>query len=89
MSYKRADEVLPEEVLKLIQRYIDGEFIYIPRLQGVRKEWGSGTSTKFELAKRNEKIYLEYVDGYTVKKLAEKYFLSEKSIQRIIRSFKK
>lgn len=89
MSYKRADEILPEEVLKLIQKYIDGEFIYIPRVQGLRKEWGSGTSIKFELAKRNEKIYLEYTDGCTVTKLAEKYFLSEKSIQRIIRNFKK
>ena len=31
MSYIKEIDVLPEELLELIQNYIDGEYIYIPR----------------------------------------------------------
>ena len=31
MSYIRADEILPKELLEAIQQYIDGQTIYIPR----------------------------------------------------------
>lgn len=88
MSYKRADEVLPEEIIKLIQQYIDGECIYIPRQQGSRREWGSKTAAKINLAERDKCIYSDYKSGFTVLQLSERYFLSEKSIQRIIRKFK-
>ena len=88
MGYKRAEDVLPQDIIELIQKYVDGECLYIPRLDGARKEWGSKTSTKSELAVRDEKIFAEYKSGFTVIQLADKYFLSDKSIQRIIRKFK-
>lgn len=31
MGYKRADEILPEDVLMLVQNYISGASIYVPR----------------------------------------------------------
>lgn len=31
MGYKRAEEVLPKEIIALIQQFVDGESIYIPR----------------------------------------------------------
>ena len=31
MSYKKANEVLPQALLNAVQQYIDGEYIYIPR----------------------------------------------------------
>ena len=31
MSYRRAEEVLPRDVIELIWQYIDGENLYIPR----------------------------------------------------------
>lgn len=49
MSYIRADEVLPQNIIEIIQQYIDGENISV---------------------------------------LADKYYLSDKSIQRIIRKMK-
>ena len=64
MSYRKAQKVLPQELIELIQNYVDGECIYIPRKNEKRQQWGSNTSTKAELA--------------------EKYFLSVKSIQRIV-----
>ncbi len=31
MGYIRAEEILPIEVIELIQQYVDGKNIYIPR----------------------------------------------------------
>ena len=39
MSYKRAEEILPSEVVELIQLYVDGENIYILRKSQNRMEW--------------------------------------------------
>ncbi len=30
MSYLRAEEILPKEVLELVQQYVSGKAIYIP-----------------------------------------------------------
>ena len=84
MSYNNAEKVLPEELIQLIQEYVDGRYIYIPRKDGNRKSWGEKTSTKKELSLRNSEIYTDYISGMKTASLAEKYFLSTKSIQRII-----
>ena len=88
MGYKRAEEILPVEIIELIQQYVDGENIYIPRKPGNKQEWGAKTSYKCELRDRNRAIYQEYRSGIVISALAEKYYLSEKSIQRIIRQEK-
>lgn len=72
----------------MLQQYVDGENIYIPRKQENRQEWGAGTSYKGELQDRNKAIYREYLSGVEMGALAEKYFLTEKSIQRIVRQEK-
>lgn len=85
MSYIKADEVLPQNIIKIIQQYIDGENIYIPKIEGSRSGWGEKTGAKQELYRRNTSIYREYLSGETVAVLASRYFLSDKTIQRIIR----
>lgn len=89
MNYKKAEDVLPKEILSLIQDYIDGECIYIPRKKENRKSWGEKTSIKEELKVRNENIFKDYESGISIKNLSTKYFLSEKSIQRIVLQIKK
>lgn len=89
MGYIRAEEILPVEMIKQIQKYVDGTNIYIPRKQENRQDWGAKTSYRYELQSRNRSIYQDYLRGITVRELAEDYFLSEKSIQRIIRQEKK
>lgn len=84
MSYKKAENVLPLEIVKIIQEYIDGEYIYIPKRKENKLSWGSNTNTRADLKLRNERIYNDYISGMKIKKLAEKYFLSPKSIERII-----
>lgn len=89
MRYQKANEILPEELVELIQDYIDGEYVYVPRKQENKKNWGEASRTKEELRARNIEIFQKYRQGQGVKRLAEQYFLSEKSIQRIVLQEKK
>lgn len=84
MKYVKANNVLPEEMVKAIQEYIDGEFLYVPRKDGKQKAWGEKNGTKDMLESRNSDIFQKYNQGITVKKLAIMYYLSEQSIRRII-----
>ena len=88
MGYIKAETVLPVEIIELIQEYVDGKNIYIPRKAKGRQQWGAGTQVKQELHIRNQQIYEDYLAGSKVAELASKYFLSKKSIQRILRTFR-
>ena len=48
MSYIKAGDVLPKELVDKIQDYIDGEYIYVPRKETNRKGWGQNTNRKQE-----------------------------------------
>ena len=87
MRYAKAEELLPIEVIHLIQEYVDGQSIYIPK-KSQRLNWGTKTHIRQELAARDKKIYREFRKGTSTKDLATRYFLSTKSIQRIIRNEK-
>ncbi len=83
MSYLRAEEILPKELLEAVQQYVNGQSVYIPAKE--KSDWGSGTDTKQILDLRNREIFVKYLAGAPVQELATEYALSEKSIQRIIR----
>lgn len=85
MSYQNATDLLPKEIIEQVQKYADGQTIYIPRKESNKKQWGENTDTKQTIAFRNRCIYLDFEKGMNIKQLAEKYFLVEKSIQRILR----
>lgn len=84
MSYQKAQNILPIELLDLIQKYVDGECIYIPRKASNKKNWGANTTIREEFEIRNSKIYNEYQYGHSLEYLSIKYYLSLKSIQRIV-----
>ena len=88
MGYKRADEVLPEYMLKILQEYAGGELLYVPKKERDRKRWGTGTGMGERLRLRDEKILRAYLEGASVRELAGRFFLSEKSIQRILRNMR-
>lgn len=56
MGYVRATEVLPDDIIRLIQTYVEGELIYIPKQN--KKRWGTNTETLnvFLHAKSNDDI---------------------------------
>ncbi|NMM64893.1 hypothetical protein HBE96_20055 [Clostridium sp. P21] len=84
MKHVKAQDVLPEEIVKIIQEYVDGEYLYIPRKIGNHKTWGEKSGIKSSLKLRNNEIYKKYINGATIDELTQEYYLSEKSIRRII-----
>ncbi|MCM1989037.1 CD3324 family protein [Oceanirhabdus seepicola] len=89
MQHIKAKNVLPKEIIDLIQEYIDGEYIYIPRKEGNEKSWGQKKGTRHNLKSRNIEILNKHNNGVSVRELAKQYHLAEKSISRIIRQEKK
>ncbi|AWI05690.1 CD3324 family protein [Clostridium drakei] len=88
MKYKNAQNILPKEIIKIIQQYVDGSYLYIPRKDENRKNWGENSGFKNELVERNTQIYNSFNNGSSVKELANKYYLTQNSIRRIIREYK-
>ena len=86
MSYIKAEEILPEKLIRQIQEYADGVYIDIPRKPGTRHPWGQETDYKAELKARNDRIHHDYAAGTSVMALSRKYHLSEKSIRRILQN---
>ena len=77
MKYTRAIDVLPNEIIEIIQEYIDGEYIYIPRKFENHKSWGEKSGIKNSLKIRNNEIYKKYIQGTSIYELTKEYFLSE------------
>ena len=48
MSYVNAEDVLPKKLVEEIQKYIDGQLIYIPRKNENTLSWGEKNGTKEE-----------------------------------------
>lgn len=86
MSYINANIILPKELIKEIQKYVNGVNLYIPK---VHEEKNTCSSYKLELCKRNQEIYEMFLQGEKVSGLAAKYYLSDKSIYRILGRMKK
>lgn len=86
MKYEKAQNILPHDIIEMIQNYIDGGYIYIPRKNENKKSWGENTETKIFLKARDKEIFKKYSSGVSVKHLSEQYFLTESSIRRIIRN---
>ena len=84
MRYARGQDILPAKLLRQLQQYIDGAYLYIPRKQENRLTWGERTHSKEETAARNRSIFLEAEAGADISALAETYFLAEKTVRRIL-----
>ncbi len=84
MRYVNAHDVLPEELLMEIQKYVQGDLIYVPKPQKERIQWGALSGERQRLQKRNEHIKEQYQDGMPLLKLAEQYHLSIETIKKII-----
>lgn len=87
MSYVNAEEVLPEDLIREIQKYVDGKVLYIPRKNENSAAWGEKNGAKDRLAKRNKEIVSRFYSGESIAELGKMYFLSEKRIQGIIHEY--
>ncbi len=83
MKYKNAKDVLPEHLLSEIQKYIDGDLVYIPKSQE-RAKWGSQSGYRDQINNRNIEIMEMYESGSSMEDIAREYFLSTESIKKIL-----
>lgn len=86
MSYINANDILPKELINEIQKYVSGVNLYIPK---IFEEKTADSSYKQEICTRNKEIYTMFQAGKRVTELATEYYLSEKSIYRILGQMKK
>lgn len=84
MKYINANEILPKPLIKELQNYVQGGYIYVPIKTDERKNWGEQSGYRFELDRRNEKIRQEYKNGVSLDILADRYYLSVSAVKKII-----
>ena len=89
MEYKNGAHVLPATLLEQLQKYVQGEIIYIPVPDENHLGWGCKNGTRQMIEERNRDIYIKYVSGLTVDGLASLFNLSHESIRKIIYKVKK
>ena len=85
MGYTNAGFVLPDALIREIQRYVNGTSLYIPQ---VKRKDPRLNPYRLEIRDRNREIYRWFLEGSSVTELSERFFLSEKSMYRILSQMK-
>lgn len=83
MKYKNASEILPDKLLKEVQKYAAGENLYVPA-PNERKDWGHESGAKMFYKERNESIKQKYFHKISIERLAEEYGLATETIRKIV-----
>ncbi|MDF2923577.1 MAG: hypothetical protein K0R57_2491 [Paenibacillaceae bacterium] len=83
MKYKNASDVLPENLLKEVQKYAAGETLYFPK-DKERKQWGESSGARAFFQQRNEEIRQKHAQKNSVERIAEEYCLSAETVRKII-----
>lgn len=86
MKYVKATTILPEELILEIQKYVQGETIYIPKQKTTYQKWGTLSGGRKSIDDRNASIKNAFKNGRTFNQLAEEYFLSIETIKKIVYS---
>ena len=84
MKYVKATGILPESLLAEIQKYVQGEAIYIPKAKVSHEKWGARSGGRKLLDERNRSIKSRFQAGTTIPQLAADYFLSTETIKKIV-----
>ena len=83
MKYKNAQDVLPDKLLKELQKYVSGETLYVPNAEE-KKPWGESSGARSYYRQRNAEIRQKHKAGRSIHQLAEEYNLSADSIRKIL-----
>jgi hypothetical protein len=89
MPYLNADELLPPELLREVQSYIQGSLVYIPRQGAGRLGWGARSGARESFDKRNAAIREAKAQGRRIDDLADDFGLSPGGIRKILYGVKK
>jgi hypothetical protein len=84
MKYRNASEILPDDLLKELQKYVPGEILYVPSDKD-RKKWGADSGARRFYEQRNEEIRHKYFHlKMSLDSLCEEYSLSDETIRKIL-----
>jgi Mor family transcriptional regulator len=86
MKYRNARDVLPEELLCELQKYAEGELIYIPGRRQQKAGWGTLNGSRERYALRNMQMIGHYLRGESIESLSRQYFLSKDSVKKILKA---
>ena len=84
MKYVKAQTVFPEYLLAEMQKYIQGELVYIPKSPANYNKWGSKSGSRNALAHRNENMTRAFKAGTSIAQLADAYCLAEDTVRKIV-----
>lgn len=85
MRYINAADVLPRELLKEVQAYVNGDLLYIPNENGQRR-WGEKSGSRTYYLKRNKEMKEKYRDGKSITEICDLYGLAFDTVKKIIYS---
>ncbi|MGE5631088.1 MAG: CD3324 family protein [Caulobacteraceae bacterium] len=86
MDYKNGKEIFPSELLEQLQKYVQGNLVYIPKKEENRTGWGENNGAKAVIKNRNYEICEAHRNGVKISELASIFCLSEDSIRKILRT---
>ncbi|WP_065410678.1 CD3324 family protein [Pseudobacillus wudalianchiensis] len=86
MKYVKATAVLPETLIIEIQKYVQGETIYIPKPKEAHQKWGSCSGGRKSIDDRNAAIREAFRNGEPIQQLADTYYLSTETVKKIVYS---
>ena len=84
MKYVNAQFLLPAELVRELQNYLQGGSLYIPADPARKKRWGEVSGYRQELDRRNRQIREKRQNGASAESLAEEYGLTVSAIRKII-----
>lgn len=84
MKYVKAESVLPQSLLNEVQKYVQGETLYIPKPKAEYHKWGSRSGSRKAIDERNAVIKESFLGGKTVDELADEYYLSVETIKKVV-----
>lgn len=86
MKYRNAKAVLPKELLAELQKYAEGELIYVPGRKPRKAGWGTLNGSRESYMLRNMQIVRHYQGGASIEELSGRFYLSKDSVKKIIKA---
>jgi len=82
-TYKKARDIIPDRLLRELQKYVSGETLYIPKAEE-KKPWGETSGARSYYKKRNAEMRGKYTNGIGIEELCKEYGLSYDTVRRIV-----
>lgn len=73
MKYRKASDVLPENLLQEVQKYAAGETLYFPK-DKERIKWGEKTGARDYFRERNDEIRQKYFQKMSIETIRKIVF---------------